>query len=172
MVRRLGLLMTVLVMIVPLTVFSASERGSIRLTLRYDDAVVSGGSVALYALSDGEDTGDPQALWETAKDSGRSPTVMTVGSDGVVVFENLEPGGYLLGQPESAVGFLPIKPFCVRLPMSVNGKVMYHIDATPKIETKPHNKLPQTGLLTWPAYLLLIVGTTVAGIGILMDKRK
>lgn len=172
MIRRLGLIMTILVMIVPLTVFSAGERGSIRVRMRYEDVAVPGGAVALYALSDEDDTGDPQTLWERAETSGQSALVIPVGSDGEVIFENLEPGGYLLVQPKAAEGFLPIKPFCVRIPMHMNGEMMYHIDATPKIETKPETKLPQTGLLTWPAYFLLALGTAVAGAGILMSKRK
>ena len=164
--------MTILVMIVPLTVFSAGDRGSIRVRMRYEDVAVPGGTVALYALSDEDDTGDPQTLWERAETSGQSALVIPVGLDGEVIFENLEPGGYLLGQPESAEGYLPIKPFCVRIPMHMNGEMMYHIDATPKIETKPETKLPQTGLLIWPAYLLLAVGAAVAGMGILVGKQK
>ena len=172
MIRRLGLALAVIMLLVPLTVFSAGEKGSIRLRLRHDGVAVPGGNVALYALSDGEDTGDPQTLWKEAESTGQSLAVMAVGPDGEVRFDDLEPGRYLLGQPESAEGFLPIKPFCVSLPMTVDGQPVYHIDAAPKTERKPDSKLPQTGLLIWPAYLLLAVGAAVTGAGILVSKRK
>lgn len=172
MIRKLLIFLMLTVLIVPMTAFAAERTGSIRLTMHHGSDAVPGGTVTLYCITGWEDMTDPQKLAASAADAGLPGTTRQVGTDGRIVYEDLEPGQYLLVQKAAAEGYLSMKPFCVSLPMSVGGELIYHIDASPKLELVPSEKLPQTGLLVWPAWVLLGAGAMLIGIGIFSEKQK
>lgn len=126
----------------------------------------------MYCVTDLEDTTDPERMAAEVLNWELPGTVREVGSDGYVEFSDLSPGQYLLVQLEAANGFLPMKPFCVSLPMWLEETLTYQIDAAPKLEPVPGEKLPQTGLLIWPAWVLLGTGALLVGIGAFARKRE
>ena len=133
--------------------------GTIRVAL-YDSATekaLSGGQLTLYrvaevkrkngdlsfeycgdfygcgiALGDLTDSTLADQLLEYMPQGARG-TTKTVDADGNAAFENLELGLYLIVQSKASNGYAPIKPFLVSLPMAVNGKWNYEVDASPKV---------------------------------------
>lgn len=105
---------------------------------------------------------------------------------GIVIFEDLEPGLYLLVQYKAAAGYNKANPFLVSLPKMENGKYSYEVDASPKVNIKQDtdnkkpvtspkttSKLPQTGQLNWPIPLLVVSGMLLFAIGwVLCFGRK
>ena len=115
-----------------------------------------------------------------------------IGADGTVTFSNLDCGLYVVYQTEAAPGFEPINAFCVSLPMSFGDSFVYDVQASPKprpekpttpaVETTTQpvttpepvpgismdDKLPQTGQLWWPTWMLGAFGFILLGLGILM----
>lgn len=102
-----------------------------------------------------------------------------IGADGKVYFDNLSTGLYLIAQKSVTLGdFSPISPFLVSIPEEKDGKYIYDIDASPKIELKkntppneditkpkPDTLLPQTGQLNWPIPLLATAGLVLLILG-------
>ncbi len=66
-----------------------------------------------------------------------------IGEDGVVYFDGLPVGLYLLTQTTPADGYYPVNPFLVSLPLydEESGLYEYQVDATPKTEVQ---KIPET----------------------------
>lgn len=59
-------------------------------------------------------------------------------TDGAVTFWNLVPGAYLVLQNEPAAGYQTMLPFLAFMPLLINGKLEYNVDAVPKpIEPLP-----------------------------------
>ncbi len=169
MKRQLAIVL-LLLMAVPMTVFAQNSRGYIRLKMAYDGQPVSGGSVTLYDVSDSPERIGPLEMLVYVKELGIPGTEKPVDTSGVVVFDNLPAGLYLLVQQKAPAGFYPIKPFLVRLSLVAGGTQIDGIDAAPKLE--PEKKLPQTGQLVWPAWVLLGCGISFVGIGLLAWKRE
>ncbi|MCD7862640.1 MAG: hypothetical protein LUG61_03785 [Lachnospiraceae bacterium] len=108
-----------------------------------------------------------------------------VGANGAVTFSNLPVGVYLVVQTEAAEGYYQVSPFVVTVPLSVNGTLIYDVDASPKVETlnQPSEEtpktpkkttgsttdaqtdtsliLPQTGAVLWPIFLIAGIGMAV-----------
>lgn len=162
----------VLLFLVPFTVFAAQQKGSIELTMREGPAVVAGGTVTLYCVTDWHDTADAKILADYAQAQKLPGITQDVGKDGKVTFGDLEPGQYLLVQGSVAAGYLPMNPFCVSVPMAVGEELIYNIEAAPKLERIPEPTLPQTGQLVWPIWALLGGGFGLIGLGFLLQKRK
>lgn len=107
-----------------------------------------------------------------------------VGKGGVVYFEKLKPGLYLLMQEEAATGYNKADPFLVTVPIESEEGYLYDVDSSPKMElekapdtppnTPPHDSnLPQTGQLNWPIPVLAIGGLVFFAAGwILILSRK
>lgn len=113
-----------------------------------------------------------------------------VDETGHAVFENVEPGLYLIIQTKPAEGYNPVNPFLVSLPVYEDGIYRYQVDATPKMSdlipeettqptettpTKPSEPtLPQTGQLNWPVPVLVTCGLGLFLLGWILcfGKRK
>lgn len=161
MKNRIIALLTVLLLVVSLSVsvFAAvpdlTATGSIRLTLRYGSAKVSGGTVTCIRVGDvGSSGGDyfftrvldgelltdiqnPELAMELkifAEENNLPQWTKTVEANGEVVFDNLQVGLYLILQREPAEGYYSIQPFLVSVPHMENGEYIYDVDATVKTE--------------------------------------
>jgi len=94
-----------------------------------------------------------------------------------VFFSPLDEGLYLVCSLHSKGEFAP---FLLTIPTVLNGKVVYHVEAKPKVEDIPpeegsayppeagpsDGEIPQTGISVIPKYALLVSGTlmTLAGL--------
>lgn len=151
-----------------------SRKGTISVTLTYEDSPVSGGSFTLYrvgAVSEedgnysfvltGEFTGcnvlleDIQSaqlakeLADYAADHRVAGTTREIGSEGEVSFTDLELGLYLIVQNTAAHGYSKVDAFLVSVPMHENGAYIYAVEASPKVElereTEPGQPTTPTG---------------------------
>ena len=116
-----------------------------------------------------------------------------IDKDGKASFSDLDCGLYVVYQTEAAQGFETINAFCMALPLLSDGNLLYDVQASPKprpeknsgvtepdktntlytTTTVPHDnqeqeRLPQTGQLWWPAWMLGAVGVILFGIGIVL----
>lgn len=139
-----------------------SRTGSIQITMRRGDRVVSGGSLTIHRVGDiFEDDGNYSfVLNESYADSGLSladiqsaelakqlsqyaktnrleGTTKTIGDDGTVTFDGLEPGLYMLVQNRAASGYYAADPFLLGLPMPEGETYLYDVVASPKVELRP-----------------------------------
>ena len=136
-----------------------NRKGTISITMRQGDTVVPGGELNLYRVGEvKEENGDysfvptgefkdcgesfenvqsselAARLAEYAIQNNISGTVKQIGNDGKVIFEGLEVGLYLIVQNKAAEGYYAADPFLVTVPYMINGKYVYEIDASPKVE--------------------------------------
>ncbi len=90
-------------------------------------------------------------------------------------------GLYLVVQHQAAVGYNPIDPFLVSVPISEDDQYVYDVNAAPKVgiitkttasadsTTKPAGTvLPQTGQLKYPVPVLAILGLCFIGSGMIL----
>ena len=159
-----------LLLMLPITCYAAQNGGYIRLNMRYDGHPVSGGSVTLYDVSDSPEGVDSLEMLVYVRELGISGVEKKVSASGVVIFDELTAGQYLLVQQKAAPGYSPFRPFLVRLTQSPVETLENGIDAAPKLERE--KKLPQTGQLVWPAWGLAIAGIFIVFLGLFIQKRK
>ena len=169
MIRRWMIALLIL-LAVPVTAFSEGCSGYIRLKMSYNGKPVSGGTVTLYDVSDSHVGIDAAEMAAHIKESGIHGIEKEVNGAGEVLFDDLEVGQYLMVQEKAAPGYYPIKPFLIHLKTAAGGTMVNSVDASPKME--PEGKLPQTGQLVWPAWVLMGMGASVAGIGLMSRKWK
>lgn len=150
----------------------AKELGCIRLVMRYHGGIVTGGSVKLYNVTGFPADAEPEKLVKFLDAVGADGTVRSVCEDGTVCFDGLEPGYYLLAQEQKPSGFRQMNPFLVSVPITVNSQIRYEIDAFPKLEKIPEEKLPQTGQQKQQVWALMGGGIVLIGLGIHLRKRK
>lgn len=156
-----GLPVTALAHAVP----EETRKGSITVTMRIGDTLVSGGSLTLYRVGEVHEddgnysfvpTGDftdcgvsldlvqspesAEGLAAYAKDHKLTGTTRTVGKDGKVTFSNLELGLYLLVQTRAARGYSKVSPFLVTVPYAEDGVYIYEVDADTKMELEKEPK--------------------------------
>lgn len=97
----------------------------------------------------------------------------TPNDDSLISFPTLEEGCYLICSTAEAGEFAP---FLIRIPMTIGGKPVYDIQASPKADTpedpagpgkpaEPQPDIPQTGAILWPKYLMLILGGAAIVLG-------
>lgn len=135
----------------------AGETGSITVTLSYEDAALTDGTLALYQvgnvaaddgdysfvlsdafadsgadLSDLEDADTAAALYAYAVSNGIEAVQTTSNTDGTVVFEDLEIGLYLVVQTVSCSGYEALSPFLVSVPAYEDGAYVYNVSAVGK----------------------------------------
>lgn len=171
--------------------------GSITVTMTYKSEAVPGGKLVLYRVGDvAENNGDyffqlvdelayldvelidptstklTELIADAVEDSTLRGSVETIDKNGVVTFEGLKIGLYLLAQEQAAPGYNDVAPFLVGVPNNENGTYVYEVNASPKVELEPApttettapsgttipGKLPQTGQTNWPVPVLLLVG--------------
>ncbi len=183
-----------------------SQTGSITLNLTYNGQAVTGGEFALTLVgditeADGnysfeknavvsgwsgsfenlEDSSLAQELANYVDSAGVSVTANEANSSGTVVFENVEPGLYLVQQVQESENFQEVLPFLVSVPQNEKGVYIYNVNATPKIGTlvpqepapTPNDStLPQTGLLWWPVPVLLLAGLAFIIVGLFRRKAN
>lgn len=200
-----------------------SRTGSIRLTISFQDHPIGGGDLTLYQIAtvreengffftpvagleeftfteqELADTGLPARALTRVHELGLSGQTKQIGEDGVVQFEDLPLGLYLLEQKTGAPGFTRISPFLVSIPMQDGDGLIYDIDASPKPEpidpssdslettnyssettepSGPENpsgpNLPQTGQLNWPIPVLVVLGSfcLLLGLWLLRAGKK
>lgn len=102
--------------------------------------------------------------------------------DGVVKFDKLDTGLYLVWQNEedASEGFSPIQPFVISVPQWQNDHYALDVVAAPKvpIETEPSPppppppppppNLPQTGQLNWPIPVMALSGVVLIILGLIL----
>lgn len=190
-----------------------TRKGSITVTMHAKkdnmDVIVPGGTLTLYRVGKiyeddgnysfiltgdfvdcGESFGDIQSpelasrLAEYAEKNAKNKgETEKVSAEGIVTFEKLDLGLYLIVQYEAASGYNKANPFLVSLPQMKNSEDSYNVDASPKVNVKQDSgkktppkttsKLPQTGQLNWPVPLLVVSGMVLFAIGwVLCFGRK
>lgn len=138
-----------------------SRKGSLTVTIRDKEALVSGGSLTLYqvgkievsngdysyalteafapsgaSLKDLESASLAKSLADFAKEKNLSGQTLQIGVDGKAYAGDLPLGVYLVVQKELSDGYAAINPFLVSIPMTEDGKLTYDVNATPKVETE------------------------------------
>ena len=105
---------------------------------------------------------------------------------GVVTFDNLELGLYLIVQTKSISGYEKVAPFLVSVPLWDKDHYLYEINVSEKFEIKkepptpgtpetpdqPGDKLPQTGQVNWPMPVLLILGVALIVTGTALKRKS
>lgn len=139
-----------------------SKKGSISVTMRYQDKAVPGGSMTYYRVGDIQEqdgsfsfklnasfapsgvavedlsaASAAKALAKFAAEQKLPGITKGIGLDGKLSFTGLKPGLYLLVQRRAAQGYAAAEPFLVTLPMEEDGTYRYEVDASPKVELKP-----------------------------------
>ena len=162
--------MLCLLLVMPITCIAAENEGTIRLKMRYNGNTVPGGTVVVYDVSACPGDRNPKELEKYVKQKNLPGECKQIDGSGTVEFDNLATGVYLLTQKVPADGYLAMNPFCVSIPISVNGQLIYEIDASPKLE--PEHNLPQTGQLIWPVWAFIGFGLVFIGIGLTKLKME
>ena len=103
-------------------------------------------------------------------------------SSSTVAFEHLPMGLYLVAQTNQVPGYASTNPFLITIPFRhEDGSLSYDVDATPKTsilqkveEAKVirDKRLPQTGQLWWPVWVLLGVGIILCTLGVLGKRHE
>ena len=154
-VVALMLILSVSVSVLAGPVPDTARRCSVTVSFQKDKEPVAGGSVICtrvgYIYMDGisvryrrvldnadminlQDPDTAHELERYVKQNNITGTAKTVGKDGKVTFDNLEPGVYLIRQKNAPDGYMPIKPFLVTLPYLKDGEYIYDLDASAKTE--------------------------------------
>ena len=144
-----------------------NKTGSVTITMRRGDTVISGGTLSLIPVGEiAEDDGnyffaplEPYAELADDFDDLSDPLLaariadiatyqrgitLAVDQDGKVIFGNVDPGLYLVMQKKAADGWSCISPFLISVPNMQDGVYVYDVDASPKIELKPTERPPET----------------------------
>lgn len=151
-----------------------SKKGSISVTVLYDNQPVSGGTLTLYKVGNiKENDGDYSfgltadfigsgvkltdissadlavALENYAVKQGCDGIEKEIGKDGKISYSELDLGLYLLVQNKAADGYNKMTSFLVSIPMNENGVYIYDVDASPKAELEKE-PAPETDETTPP----------------------
>lgn len=184
-----------------------NQKGTISITMKLDNKAVGGGTLTMYRVGEVHEdngnvtfrpTGDfvncgqsfqdvtssnlPKKLADFAAKNKLSGLTKSIGTDGKVVFSDLEVGLYLFVQNKAASGYNKVNSFLVTMPYMENGTYNYNVDASPKVSIikpdkhheKPDPTLPKTGQLNWPIPVLSVSGLLLFAIGWILyfGKRK
>lgn len=124
-------------------------------------------------------------------------TTQSIGTDGTISFKDLSTGVYLVVQTKPADGYKAVSSFLVSIPYNKSGKLIYDLTdheirpkvgtvtattttpskSTPKASTPSYThsssaKLPQTGQLWWPVWILGVAGGALLVIGLVARSRS
>ena len=106
------------------------------------------------------------------EDSGISPLHATSNKEGMVYFENLETGVYLIIQEDSAK-YGTMDPYIVSVPYSEDGMTyVYDVITSPKAEPYVEPEEVETGVKTNYMPYFLLTGFSLLGIGYVMYQRN
>ena len=103
--------------------------------------------------------------------------------DGVVTFDGLELGLYLIVQTKNLFVYEKITPFLVSVPLWDEDHYLYEIGVSEKFELKkrpsvpdspdePGDTLPQTGQVKWPVPVLLTIGLMLIVSGATLRRKS
>lgn len=186
-----------------------SQPGTIEVTMQFAGEAIPGGSLTIYRVGDiveengnysyqltdtfapsGVELTDVQSYYlaldlaEYAIEQDMEGITEKIDGEGHVIYA-VEPGLYLFVQYLPAEGYQEVSPFLVGMPNVKDGKYIYDVDATPKVnpkpvpetteppETKPpQEQLPQTGQLNWPVPVLAVSGLALLIAGLALKGRK
>lgn len=177
-----------------------TKTGSISITMKYGGEPIPGGELTLYRVGVPEEYDSNYYFVPTAEFSGCVKSFDNIGSEslakkladyakeewkiesiavgksGTVKFSDLAVGLYLVVQSKETEGFVSIDPFLVSVPRHLDGKYVYDIDGTSKMDRikkvteptkppRPSDELPQTGQLNWPVPMLTSGGLLLFALG-------
>lgn len=135
-----------------------SKKGSVTVTMKYEDKLISGGEITLYPIANavyhngdysyeytngfencGIELGNLQDTTLASQLEGKitastQSVTQTVGENGQALFSDLTPGLYLLRQTKGSNGYLIINSFLVSVPRQEGETWIYDVDAAPKME--------------------------------------
>ena len=185
------------------------QKGSISVTLKdaKENKVLTNGNITLYQVAKAEiKDGNIDYLYtngfencqiqlnnlqdselahqlENKITSSMQSITKPIDKKGNVKYVNLTTGLYLVVQTQATTGYEKIKSFLVTIPLQIDGKWTYNVDASPKVnvisktnsskkpEKKPTEKrLPQTGQLSWPIPVMCISGLIFFSIGWILKR--
>ncbi len=112
--------------------FAAATISDSNVTFSYTDAFKNNG----MPLEQSADAALALHLAVYAENHQLPYTEKTAGHNGVVTFDNLPVGAYLVVPTDIAQGYIPASPLIVYLPKIVNGEWQYAEECTPKIQAK------------------------------------
>lgn len=217
MTKRILSLICALMLLALLAVPTAAEvvdtakLGSITIQMKHEGKAVPGGELTIYRvaqidgtqfvylpdyascqipLDDLSSAKLPTTLAALVKMKNLKGTMGTIDANGKITFSTLETGLYLVVQTKPADDFYPVNPFLVTLPGTKDGRYIYDVDASPKVELKPEETtkptettapptttapgtyIPQTGQTNWPVPALTAGGLFCIGFGWCLRKKK
>ena len=151
---------------------ASGRTGSITVMMRAGEMPIPGGMLVLYYIDvsiDGELT--PERAKELEAQMQLDAGIrQAINKDGKVFFSELEPGIYLVTQPEASAGYRKMQPFLVPMPLEQNGALHYDIVAYPKLEKLPADlETPDTGQKDMLLPLILSGGGLLA---LVLGKRR
>ena len=196
-IKYLLILVGTLMLIISLPQHVQASVGFLSVTFKEGDEVVSGGELTLYhvadvaykytaewnlceiLLKDVQSSLLAEQLESFAEEQQIEGERFPIDETGSVKITGLEEGIYLVVQSAESKGYCKIKSFLLTIPVIENGKMIYDINAFPKIEKEsdkpekepsekpknPQEKLPQTGQLNWPIPVMAISGLILFTIG-------
>ena len=114
------------------------------------------------------------AKW--AREHSAEGKTVSIDAQGSAVFSELKLGLYLIVQTTPASGRAVVKPFLVSVPARDGDRILYDVDASPKVSAPgaptvtptpapSGEKLPQTGQLWWPVPVLAVLGLLCIAVG-------
>lgn len=208
--------MLVLMGVCPSPASAANEVGRVLLTpiCMNDGKTVKGTAFAIYRVADFnagkftvvdalKEADIDLSQWQTEKQANKMAAEVkrrhvpvaaqvTAQADGMVVFDGVSKGLYLVVQTKTAQGMTSALPFAVSMPMQTQagGEWRYEVSAQPKVEIEQKPQVPskpegllkpstpttppakpslpdlfQTGQLFWPIPLLVVGGCVAIGCG-------
>ena len=106
------------------------------------------------------------------EDSGITPLYATSDKEGMVYFEDLETGVYLIIQEDSAK-YGTMDPYIVSVPYSEDGMTyVYDVITSPKAEPYVEPEEVETGVRTNYTPYFILAGLSVLGIGFVIYQRN
>lgn len=161
--KKAAALCFVLLILVCAGAAAAQGSGVLSVIVERDGTAVPGGSLTLYRVEglQFDEPYSPQAVEQMVQHVSKHVVegrTQTVPRDGVVYFDGLEEGLYLIVQHRPAAGYLPINPFAVYVP---HGGMTE--PARPKVSKKELSDAPQTGDTGQGELWLLLMGGSLAG---------
>lgn len=159
------------------------------LTEKFADCGFDVGTIGSLTADQNKTAAAKIASFVTTKKIGFTKAKIT-NSSGVVNITDIPLGLYLVTEPVTPSDHKAISPFLITIPqVDADGKYVYQVDAAPKTDTsdptKPSTsptstttsgggggKLPQTGQLWWPVYLMTALGLSLTLYGWLQKKES
>ncbi len=120
------------------------------------------------------------AIYEAVEKSKDYLASQTTDAKGTLVFDKLEAGMYLVVRTRAVNSSYRFEPYLISVPQVTAGQLTYAVVSEPKFSAdkpvtpeKPEGgKLPQTGQLIWPIFLLGGLGALLIPIGLIRMRAE